>query len=141
VIVPPRTYFEKVQAVLRKHDVLLIADEVICGFGRTGRMFGTETFGLRPDIVTMAKALTSGYLPLSATLISEDIYRYRACVRQSDKVGGGRGDQTRAAPRSAAAVIGRSAGALARSTVTRRARRPCTPWSSSSSSSSTSPVT
>jgi 4-aminobutyrate---pyruvate transaminase len=85
VIVPPRTYFEKVQAVLRKHDVLLIADEVICGFGRTGRMFGTETFGLRPDIVTMAKALTSGYLPLSATLISEDIYC--ACVRQSDKIG------------------------------------------------------
>ncbi len=85
VIVPPRTYFEKIQAVLRKHDVLLIADEVICGFGRTGRMFGTETFGLRPDIMTMAKALTSSYLPLSATLISEEIYR--ACVRQSEKLG------------------------------------------------------
>jgi 4-aminobutyrate--pyruvate transaminase len=85
VLVPPRTYFEKVQAVLRKYDVLLIADEVICGFGRTGRMFGSETFGLRPDIITMAKALTSGYLPLSATVISEDIYR--ACVRQSEKIG------------------------------------------------------
>jgi 4-aminobutyrate---pyruvate transaminase len=85
VIVPPRTYFDKVQAVLRKHDVLFIADEVICGFGRTGRMFGTETFGLRPDIMTMAKALTSGYLPLSATLVSEAIYR--ACVRQSEKIG------------------------------------------------------
>ena len=85
VLVPPRTYFEKIQPVLRKHDVLLIADEVICGFGRTGRMFGTETFGLRPDIMTMAKALTSGYLPLSATLISDEIYR--ACVRQSDKIG------------------------------------------------------
>ena len=85
VIVPPRTYFEKIQPVLRRHDVLLIADEVICGFGRTGRMFGTETFGLRPDVMTMAKALTSGYLPLSATLVSEEIYR--ACVRQSEKLG------------------------------------------------------
>jgi 4-aminobutyrate---pyruvate transaminase len=85
VIVPPATYFEKVQAVLRKHDVLLIADEVICGFGRTGRMFGSETFALKPDIMTMAKAITSGYLPLSATLISEEIYR--ACVGQSEKLG------------------------------------------------------
>jgi 4-aminobutyrate--pyruvate transaminase len=85
VIVPPRTYFEKIQAVLRTYDVLLIADEVICGFGRTGRMFGTETYGLRPDIITMAKALTSGYLPLSATVVSEEIYR--ACVRQSEKIG------------------------------------------------------
>jgi 4-aminobutyrate--pyruvate transaminase len=85
VIVPPRTYFDKVQAVLRKHDVLLIADEVICGFGRTGRMFGTETFGLVPDIMVMAKAITSGYLPLSATVISEPIYQ--ALVRQSGKHG------------------------------------------------------
>jgi 4-aminobutyrate--pyruvate transaminase len=85
VIVPPATYFDKIQAVLRKHDVLLIADEVICGFGRTGKMFGAETFGLRPDIMTMAKAITSGYLPLSATVISEEIYR--ACVGQSDKLG------------------------------------------------------
>src|SRR5438552_4368447 len=85
VIVPPLTYFEKVQAVLRKHDVLFIADEVICGFGRTGKMFGSETFGLKPDIVVMAKALTSGYLPLSATVISEEIYR--ACVGQSEKLG------------------------------------------------------
>jgi 4-aminobutyrate--pyruvate transaminase len=85
VIVPPATYFEKIQAVLKKHDVLLIADEVICGFGRTGRMFGTETFGMKPDIMTMAKAITSGYLPLSATLISDEIYR--ACVGQSEKLG------------------------------------------------------
>jgi 4-aminobutyrate--pyruvate transaminase len=85
VIVPPATYFEQVQAVLRKHGVLLIADEVICGFGRTGRMFGSETFGLRPDIMTMAKAMTSGYLPLSATAISEEIYR--ALVQQSEKLG------------------------------------------------------
>ncbi len=85
VIVPPTTYFDKIQLVLKTHDVLLIADEVICGFGRTGKMFGTETFALKPDIMTMAKAITSGYLPLSATVISEEIYR--ACVGQSDKLG------------------------------------------------------
>ena len=86
VIVPPATYFEKIQAVLRKHDVLLIADEVICGFGRTGGgMFGTETYGLTPDIMTMAKSITSGYLPLSATVISEELYR--ACVGQSERHG------------------------------------------------------
>ncbi len=85
VIVPPRTYFEKIQAVLKKHDVLLIADEVICGFGRTGNMFGTETYGLKPDIITVAKALSSAYLPISATVISEDIYQ--ACLQESDKIG------------------------------------------------------
>src|SRR5690606_34037924 len=75
VIVPPRTYFEKIQPVLKKYDVLLIADEVICGFGRTGNMFGSETFGLEPDMMTMAKALSSAYLPISATLISDKIYQ------------------------------------------------------------------
>jgi 4-aminobutyrate---pyruvate transaminase len=85
VIVPPRTYFEKIQQVLRKYDVLLIADEVICGFGRTGAMFGTETFGLKPDIMTMAKALSSAYLPISATVISDELYQ--AFVAQSEKIG------------------------------------------------------
>ena len=85
VILPPATYFEKIQKVLRKYDVLLIADEVICGFGRTGRMFGTETFGLKPDIITVAKALSSAYLPISATIISEPIYR--AMVAESEKIG------------------------------------------------------
>jgi len=85
VIVPPRTYFDKVQAVLRKHDVLFIADEVICGFGRTGKMFGSETFDLKPDIVVMAKALSSAYLPISATAISEEIYQ--TLLGQSDKIG------------------------------------------------------
>jgi 4-aminobutyrate--pyruvate transaminase len=85
VIVPPRTYFDKVQAVLRKHDVLFIADEVICGFGRTGNMFGSETFGLEPDIIVMAKALSSAYLPISATAISEEIYQ--ALLSESDKIG------------------------------------------------------
>jgi 4-aminobutyrate--pyruvate transaminase len=85
VLVPPRTYFEKVQQVLQRHDVLLIADEVICGFGRTGKMFGSETFGLRPDIMVMAKALSSAYFPISATAISEPIYQ--VLLAQSDKLG------------------------------------------------------
>ncbi|MGE0723659.1 MAG: aspartate aminotransferase family protein [Alphaproteobacteria bacterium] len=85
VIVPPRTYFEKVQAVLKKHDVLMIADEVICGFGRTGNMWGSETFGIKPDILSCAKALSSAYLPISAVMISEPIYQ--AMVRQSEKIG------------------------------------------------------
>ena len=75
VILPPATYFSKIQDVLRRHDVLLVADEVICGFGRTGSMWGSQTFGLTPDIVTCAKALSSSYLPLSATMISDEIYR------------------------------------------------------------------
>ncbi len=85
VLVPPRTYFDKIQPVLKKHDVLLIADEVICGFGRLGTMFGLEHFELKPDIVTMAKQLTSGYQPMSATVISGEIYD--ALVRQSEKIG------------------------------------------------------
>ncbi len=71
--------------MLRKHDVLLVADEVICGFGRLGTMFGIETFGMRPDIVTVAKQLSSGYQPISATVISAPIYE--ALLRQSDKIG------------------------------------------------------
>jgi 4-aminobutyrate--pyruvate transaminase len=86
VIIPPRTYFAKIQQVLRKYDVLMIADEVICGFARTGNMFGSETFGVTPDILTVAKALSSAYLPISATVISEPIYR--ALVGQSEKLGG-----------------------------------------------------
>jgi 4-aminobutyrate--pyruvate transaminase len=75
IIVPPATYFEKIQAVLRKHDVLLVADEVICGFGRTGRMWGSETFAIQPDILTCAKALSSGYIPISAIMINEAVFR------------------------------------------------------------------
>jgi 4-aminobutyrate---pyruvate transaminase len=85
VIVPPPGYYEKVQAVLHKYDILLIADEVICGFCRTGNMFGTETFALQPDIITLAKQLSSGYLPISALMVNEKIYR--AMVEQSRKIG------------------------------------------------------
>lgn len=74
VIVPPAGYFPKIQAVLDKYDVLLVVDEVICGFGRTGNMFGTETFGIRPDMMTLAKGLSSGYAPISALLVNERVF-------------------------------------------------------------------
>ena len=74
VIVPPAGYFAKIQAVLKKHDILMVADEVITGFGRTGNMFGCDTYGITPDIMTVAKALSSSYMPISATLVSKAIY-------------------------------------------------------------------
>ena len=75
VLIPPATYFEKIQAVLKRHDVLLIADEVICGFGRTGNMWGSQTYGLKPDMMAMAKALSSAYIPISALMVSEEIFQ------------------------------------------------------------------
>lgn len=75
VIPPPRTYFERVQAVLEEHDVLMVADEVICGFTRTGNMWGSDTYGIRPDLVTCAKQLSSAYLPIAAVMISDPIYQ------------------------------------------------------------------
>ena len=85
VIVPPKTYFEKIQAVLKKYDVLFIADEVICAFGRTGNMWGSETYGLQPDMITCAKALSSAYLPISAVMINEKVAD--AIVKNSGKIG------------------------------------------------------
>jgi len=78
VVIPPAGYFPAIQAVLRKHDVLMIADEVITGFGRTGNWWGSETFGIEPDILTCAKQLTSAYLPMSAVLVSDPIYQVLA---------------------------------------------------------------
>jgi L-2,4-diaminobutyrate transaminase len=75
VIVPPATYFERIQEVLRRHDVLLIADEVITGFGRLGSWFGSHVFGIEPDLITVAKGLTSGYVPLSGSIVSERVWR------------------------------------------------------------------
>ena len=74
VMLPPATYFEKIQTVLKKYDVLMVADEVICGFGRTGNMWGSQTYDIRPDMVTCAKQLSSGYLPISALMISDKVY-------------------------------------------------------------------
>ena len=85
VIVPPKGYFEKMQAVLSKHDILMIADEVICGFARTGELWGSQTMGIRPDTVSMAKAITSAYVPLGAVTVSEPCYQ--ALVDESKKLG------------------------------------------------------
>ena len=85
VIVPPATYFDRIQPILKKYDILFVADEVICGFGRTGFMFGSQTFNLQPDIITLAKGLSAGYIPISATLISDAVYEL--LVAQSDKLG------------------------------------------------------
>lgn len=74
VLVPPKGYFEKVQQVTSEHDMLFVADEVICGFGRTGNMWGSQTFGIRPDIMTTAKQLSSAYAPISAVMVSENVY-------------------------------------------------------------------
>jgi len=73
VIVPPPEYMPKVREICDKYGVLLIVDEVICGFGRSGQKFGHQNFGIKPDIVTMAKGITSAYLPLSATAVRADI--------------------------------------------------------------------
>jgi L-2,4-diaminobutyrate transaminase len=78
VIVPPERYFDRVQAVLRDHDVLFLADEVICGFGRLGHWFGAGRYRLQPDMMSLAKGLTSGYFPLSAVVISEKVWQVLA---------------------------------------------------------------
>lgn len=74
VIIPPPGYYAKVQALLDEHDILFIADEVITGFGRLGHWFGTGALGLRPDIVNMAKGITSAYFPVSATAVSQRVW-------------------------------------------------------------------
>lgn len=85
VVIPPKTYFEKIQAVLSKYDIRMIADEVICGFGRTGEWFGSQTFGIKPNGVSMAKAITSAYVPLGAVTLDEPVYQ--AMLEQSRKLG------------------------------------------------------
>lgn len=85
VLIPPKTYWGKVQNVLRKHDVLMIADEVICGFGRTGKMFACEHYGIDPDIMVLSKQITSSYQPLAAVMLSDEIYR--GIADNSEKIG------------------------------------------------------
>jgi len=85
VVVPPRTYWEKMQAVLNKHDILLVADEVICGFGRTGNMFGCQTYDIEPDMMTLSKQLTSSYLPGSALLLNDRVFEPIAA--ESNRIG------------------------------------------------------
>jgi len=84
-LTPPRTYWEKIQAVIRKYDMLFIADEVICGFGRTGNMWGSQTYDLKPDMISSAKALSAGMQPISATIINQRVFD--AMLDESRKLG------------------------------------------------------
>lgn len=104
VIVPPSTYWDKIQAVCRKHDVLIIADEVITGFGRLGTQFGSDMFNITPDIMVLSKQLTSSYLPLAAVLMNEKV---RTVIsRQSGEFGTfGHGYTTSGHPVATAAAI------------------------------------
>ncbi|MFD1342740.1 aspartate aminotransferase family protein [Litorisediminicola beolgyonensis] len=73
VIIPPETYWPEISRILKEYGILLIADEVICGFGRTGNWFGSQTMGIEPDIMTIAKGLSSGYLPIGGSIVSSEI--------------------------------------------------------------------
>ncbi len=73
VIIPPETYWPEIQRICDAHEILLIADEVICGFGRTGNWFGSDTFNIRPDIMTIAKGLSSGYAPIGGSMVSDEV--------------------------------------------------------------------
>ncbi len=73
VIVPPESYWPEIQRICDERDILFIADEVICGFGRTGSWFGSETYGIRPDLMTFAKAVTNGYMPLGGVMVSDKL--------------------------------------------------------------------
>lgn len=85
VIVPPEGYWEAIQPILKKYGILVVADEVICGFGRTGEMFGTTTYRLDPDIMTLSKQLSSSYLPISALLVNDKVYQ--PVAEESHKIG------------------------------------------------------
>jgi len=85
VIVPPKSYFLQIEAVCRKYDVYMISDEVICGFGRLGTMFGCTALSFAPDSISIAKALTSGYVPMAAVTVPEVMYQ--ALLDESRKIG------------------------------------------------------
>ncbi|MBX9465280.1 MAG: aspartate aminotransferase family protein [Aquamicrobium sp.] len=85
IVPPPAGYWEKIQAVLRKYDVLLVADEVVTGFGRLGTMFGSDHYGMKPDLITIAKGLTSAYAPLSGVIVGDRVWK--VLVDGSDKLG------------------------------------------------------
>ncbi len=85
IVPPPAGYWQKIQAVLKKYDILLVADEVVTGFGRLGSMFGSDHYGMRPDLITIAKGLTSAYAPLSGVIVSDRVWQ--VLVEGSDKLG------------------------------------------------------
>ena len=88
IVPPPKGYWAAIQAVLKKYDILLIADEVVTGFGRLGSMFGSDHYGIEPDIITIAKGLTSAYAPLSGSIISEKVWK--VLERGTDELGADR---------------------------------------------------
>jgi L-2,4-diaminobutyrate transaminase len=85
IVPPPAGYWEKIQAVLAKYEVLLVADEVVTGFGRLGTMFGSDHYGMKPDLITIAKGLTSAYAPLSGTIVGDKVWD--VLVQGSDRLG------------------------------------------------------
>jgi len=85
VIIPPRTYYEKIQAVLKKYDVLFVADEVICGFWRTGTYWGSQSLNMQPDMIVCAKALSSSYLPISAVMVNDRVFQ--GLAKESHAIG------------------------------------------------------
>lgn len=85
VVIPPKGYFAAIREVLHKYDILLVADEVICGFGRTGNMWGSQSMDVQPDMLTCAKALSSAYLPISAVMMSERVYG--PIAKQAEELG------------------------------------------------------
>src|SRR5436853_1746831 len=85
VIVPPEGYFQEIMKVCRAYDVYMISDEVICGFGRLGTSFGCDALGFRPHSISVAKALTSAYVPMAALTVPEEMYR--ALLDESRKIG------------------------------------------------------
>ncbi|BCH20360.1 aspartate aminotransferase family protein [Mesorhizobium sp. L-8-3] len=104
IVPPPAGYWQKIQAVLNKYDVMLVADEVVTGFGRLGSMFGSDHYGMEPDLITIAKGLTSAYAPLSGVIVSEKLWQ--KLVEGSDRLGSfGHGWTYSAHPICAAAGI------------------------------------
>lgn len=85
VVLPPADYYARVQAILKRYDILFLADEVVTGFGRTGAMFGCQTCGIRPDAMVLGKGLTGAYLPLAAVVVSDEIYQ--GLEKGNDEVG------------------------------------------------------
>jgi L-2,4-diaminobutyrate transaminase len=109
IVPPPEGYWEEIQAVLAAHDVLLIVDEVVTAFGRTGQAFGSHTYGIRPDIVTIAKGVTSAYLPLSGSIVGERVWK--VLEEGTDRMGAiGHGWTYSAHPLCAAAANANLAG-------------------------------
>ncbi|MCG6114276.1 MAG: aspartate aminotransferase family protein [Mesorhizobium sp.] len=104
IVPPPAGYWEKIQAVLNKYDILLIADEVVTGFGRMGTMFGSDHYGIKPDLITIAKGLTSAYTPLSGVIVGDKVWQ--VLVEASDSMGAfGHGWTYSAHPLCAAAGV------------------------------------